>query len=268
MSTISVVLPIHTIKDELEEKYLNDALSSVENQKQSPDELVIVIPKGSNIKTFIDNFKFEKTKVRVLENEGPSDFCSQVNFAVDNITTDFFSILEFDDLYSTIWFDNFKKYTKAYPNVDMFLPIVIDMTTEDKFIHFTNESIWAKDFTEKQGFLDNDTLLNYPKFQIAGSIINTEQFKVVGKFKPSIKVQFGYEFFLRMTYYDKKIMTIPKLGYKKTNNRTNSLFWSYQNGDTKVDVLENKFWYDTARKECYFKQDRNTQYITDVETMS
>jgi hypothetical protein len=266
MNTLSVILPVHSINNEIEEKYLHDAFGSVERQKQLPEELVIVIPKGSNVKTFIDNYTFEKVKVRVLENEGPTDFCSQVNFGVDNITTEFFTILEFDDLYSTIWFDNFYKYSEAYPNVDMFLPIVIDMTTDDKFIHFTNESIWAKDFTEKQGFLDNDTLLNFPKFQISGSVIRREQFNTVGKLKPSIKVQFGYEFLLRMSYYDKKIMTIPKLGYKKTNGRVNSLFWEYQNGETKVDVLENKFWYDTARKECYFKQDRNIKYITEDVT--
>jgi hypothetical protein len=237
----------------------------VDNQKTLPEELVIVVPKNSEVKKFVESFTFEKVKFRIIENDGKTDFCSQVNFGVNNISTEFFSILEFDDMYSTIWFDNVNKHIKAYPNVSLFLPIVVDMTLDNKFIHFTNESIWAKDFSEKQGFLDNDILLNYPKFQIAGSVIKVEDFKELGGLKGSIKVHFGYEFLLRMTYYDKKVMTIPKLGYKKTNMRPNSIFWSYENGETKIDILESRFWFNTAKKESYFKTDREVKYIMDED---
>ena len=62
-------------------------------------------------------------------------------------------------------------------------------------------------------------------------------------------------------YYDKKIMTIPKLGYKKTNMRPDSLFYNYYNDESKkISPVEAKFWFNTAKKECYFKQDRGIKY--------
>ena len=58
-------------------------------------------------------------------------------------------------------------------------------------------------------------------------------------------------------------MTIPKLGYKKTNMRENCLFYDYykkEKGVDRVDPLEAKWWFNTAKKECYFKQDRGITY--------
>ena len=147
----------------------------------------------------------------------------------------------------------------------MFLPIVLDTNIEGRFLHFTNEPVWAKDFSENLGFLDNDSLLNYPQFQISGGIYKKESYDVIGGLKPSIKMQFVYEFFLRATYYDKKIMTIPKVGYRKTNMREDSLFYNYSNGDNRMDPLEARFWFNTAKKECYFKQDREITYDREGE---
>ena len=62
-------------------------------------------------------------------------------------------------------------------------------------------------------------------------------------------------------------MTIPKLGYKKTNMRENSLFFNYYNGVEKVDPLEAKWWFNTAKKECYFKQDRGIMYDSVEQTV-
>jgi len=165
-----------------------------------------------------------------------------------------------------IWFDNVMKYRKWY-DVDMSLPLVLDVNDEGRFLHFTNEPVWAKDFSDKQGFLDNDSLLNFPNFQFSGSIIKTESYKSIGGLKPTLKLQFIYEFLLRMSYYDKKMMTIPKLGYRKTNMRPGSLFHGYYHVEgTKMDPVEARFWFNTARKESYFKADRKIKYIKDVDS--
>ena len=52
------------------------------------------------------------------------------------------------------------KYRKWY-DVDMSLPLVLEVNDEGRFLHFTNEPVWAKDFSDKQGFLDKK---NSPKF--------------------------------------------------------------------------------------------------------
>ena len=55
-------------------------------------------------------------------------------------------------------------------------------------------------------------------------------------------------------------MTIPKIGYKHTNLRENSIFWDYKNGDNKLSEDEVKFWISTAKKEYFFVEDRAIKY--------
>jgi hypothetical protein len=263
-ATVTVILPIIRL-DENEKNHFATAIASIREQKSLPNELMIVIPSGNEeLKKTVEGFDYDdkvKSILNIVENDGETDFCSQINFGVSKLNTEWFSILEVDDEYSKIWFDNFQKYLSVNDEVDVFLPIVLDVNTEGNFLHFTNEPVWATDFSDKLGFLDNDALLNFPNFQISGGVYNKESFDSVGGLKPSIKLQFGYEMFLRLTYYDKKVMTIPKIGYRKTNMRPNSLFFNYQNSEEdKIDPIEARWWFNTARKECYFKNDRGIKY--------
>lgn len=268
---LTVILPIHELKNDNEKDLFASAIGSIKDQKVLPSKVMVVIPStNSELKKELEGFEYdEKIKdiVTIVENDGETDFCSQVNFGVDKCETEWFSILEFDDVYANIWFDNVKKYIEAYDEVDSFLPIVLDVNIDGNFLHFTNEPVWAPEFSDKIGFIDNDALLNFPNFQISGGVYNKEAFNSVGKLKPSIKLQFGYEFFLRMTYYDKSIMTIPKLGYKKLNMREDSLFYNYKESEEhKIDPIEARWWFNTARKECYFKNDRGITYeVTEEE---
>ena len=76
-----------------------------------------------------------------------------------------------------------------------------------------------------------------------------------------MKLTFNYEFLLRASYNDTVIMTIPKVGYKHTNQRDNSLFWDYKNNpELKLEQDEAKFWIDTAKKEYFFSTDREVVY--------
>ena len=88
-----------------------------------------------------------------------------------------------------------------------------------------------------------------------------EDFEAIGGFKSSMKLTFVYEFLLRATYNDLQVMTIPKVGYKHTNMRVESLFWEYKNHTSeKLMPEEAKFWMDTAKKEYFFKIDRKVKY--------
>jgi hypothetical protein len=267
MIDLSVIIPIHKITD-TELDYFKSALNSVVEQSEQPKQVVIITPDVDVVNKTIESFELDvefKNKIVVLENKEKTDFCSQINLAVSKIDTEWFSVLELDDEYSKIWFKNFKKYQEHYNTVDMFLPIVLDISTEGRFLHFTNEPVWATDFTDKMGFLDNDALLNFPNFLLSGAVINKQTFETVGGLKPSIKLHFIYEFFLRMTYYDKTIMTIPKLGYKKVNMRPDSLYYNFQNSEEhKIDPVEARWWYNTAKKESFFKKDREIKYENEL----
>ena len=170
---LTVIIPIHRL-NESEKDYFAKAVASVREQNELPEKVMLVIPKDSKIKKELDSFDYgDKIKdiLSVVENDGKTDFCSQVNFGVSNLDTEWFSILEIDDEFSKIWVSNFNKYSKYYDEVDAFLPIVLDANTDGKFLHFTNEPVWAKDFSDKLGFLDNDSLLNYPSFPTIGGYI-------------------------------------------------------------------------------------------------
>ncbi len=257
-TNISVILPIHEL-DDVTKKSLDNAIKSVELQIVRPDELIIVVPKGSDTAKYVKKLDFGEIKkiVTVAENDGETDFCSQINYGVSVAKSEWFSILEYDDEYAKIWFKNVIEYRAAHPNVDLFLPIVIDVDTQGQFIGFTNEAVWANSFSDELGVLDNNALLAYQNFNIDGMVIKKSTFEEMGKLKPSIKLTFIYEFLLRLTFKDVRVMTVPKFGYKHVNQRPNSLFASYKET---MNQAEAKWWLQTAKKEYYFANDRKITY--------
>lgn len=257
MKKISVILPVHKWNDDYRIMFDN-AFKSVE-RFYNDVKLLIVAPKN-----VLSNIKIEQTNLEcvIIENKGKTDFCSQINLGIDNCETEWFSILEIDDEYNKNWVNLFNEYSNENPDVDVFLSLVKDINVEGNFLSYTNESTWAYGFTDKQGLLDNTALLEYQNFQISGGIYNTSKIKEYGKLKENIKLTFGYEFLLRLTFNNLKIMTIPRVGYQHVNFREDSLFWSYKNSEKdKLDSNEVKFWLDTAKKEFFFKNVRDINYV-------
>jgi hypothetical protein len=257
MKNITVILPLHSVEGDYKEM-LKNAITSVEDFHN--DVVVsIVCPKS-----VADQLNFpitDKVEIKIITNEGQTDFCSQVNLGIEKCETEWFSILEVDDEFKPIWLKSVNEYVKTYTDVDVFLPIVRDINVEGKFISFTNESIWAYGFTEKQGYLDNEVLLDFQNYQISGGLYRTQVIKDNGSFKENIKLTFGYEFFLRLTHNGVKIMSVPKIGYQHLNFREDSLFWKYKNNEeTKLKEEEVKFWLETAKKEFFFKNKRDVNY--------
>ena len=91
-------------------------------------------------------------------------------------------------------------------------------------------------------------------------MMKKDKFIEQGKLKSSVKLTFGYEFFLRMTYHSLKVMTIPRFGYKHLNMREGGIFWNYKNGENTLTNDEVSFWIESAKKEHFFTSDRNIKY--------
>lgn len=256
---ITILLPIHKMDDDYKEM-LKNAVSSIENFY---NDVVLSIICPESVANQIDYQLSDKLEIKKLVNNGNSDFCSQVNFGIENCDTEWFSILEVDDEYKSVWLKSMNEYVKTYTDVDVFLPVVKDINVEGKFMSFTNESTWAYGFTEKQGYLDNEVLLDFQNYQISGGLYKTQVIKDNGLLKENIKLTFGYEFFLRLTHNGVKIMTVPKIGYQHLNFREDSLFWNYKNNEsTKLKEEEVKFWLETAKKEFFFKNKRDVNFET------
>lgn len=257
-NSISVILPVHEL-NEVTKPLFNNAVKSVELQKVRPDELLIVVPKNSEVSKYVKSLDFGEIKsiVNIVENDGETDFSSQVNFGVKNSKSEWVSFLEFDDEYANIWFKNVHEYIKAHDNVGLFMPIVVDTDSNGNFIGFTNEAVWANSFSDELGVLDLNALLTYQNFNIDGIVIKKSIYEDFGGFKPSIKLTFIYEFLLRMTFKDVRTMVIPRFGYKHVNQRPDSLFEKYKES---MDPAEAKWWLSQAKKEYYFDKDRKITY--------
>ncbi len=253
---ITILLPVHKIDGDYKEM-LDNAVKSVE-QFYNDVNLMVICPES--ISKDLDNLS-DKLNIEVIPNKGKTDFCSQINLGIENVKTSWFSILEIDDEFSSNWLKSMTEYVVGFPEVDVLLPIVKDINTEGKFLSFTNESVWAYGFCETQGFLDNETLIEFQNYQTSGGLYKTSVVKENGKFKENIKLTFIYEFLLRLTHNGTKIMTVPKIGYQHVNFREDSLFWNYKEDEnSKMDESEIKFWVDTAKKEFFFKNKRDVTY--------
>ena len=249
MKELVVIIPMHEFgKDNIE--LLNKAVESI------PEGVKAIL----SVKRGVDGraLKGVSERLTVLaESEGDS-FAELVNTAVDKIEEKWFSILEFDDTYTPIWFDNAKKYIEFMPStsVFMFLEDITDFNN-GKYVGFGNEAAWASSFSNEIGYIDNDCLQNYFDFYLTGSIFNTADWREVGGLKPSIKITFWYEWLLRATNKNKVVYVIPKVGYNHHLGRKNSLVEYYKEN---MGNEETQWWFDLAKREFYFREDRNKTY--------
>lgn len=266
---ITVIIPVHEWNENVE-KLLNEAIKSCQN-----DCPIILITKTGISEPIYHKFaeanssRIHQYGAGVRENgEQKSTFQELVNEAVKRVETDWFSILEFDDEYSPIWLDNFIKYQEYNQQYNFFLPINDLYNVEggkDEFIGNGNEAVWASSFSEEIGVIDEKSLDDYFDFYLTGGIFNTKVWNQLGGLKESIKVTFWYEFMLRAAHKGEKFYVVPKIGYSHVLGRDNSLLMHYRNT---VDTKESEFWFKTAKKESFFKEDRNKVYVPTEENDS
>lgn len=254
MKNITIILPIHKLNDGYNQMltYFMDSIKDFHNDVK----LMIVCP--NDVKSKLEEKTLSQVlEIKIIQNNGDIGFCSQVNLGIENCDTEWFSIAEIDDIYKPVWLTSMNEYIKNYTDVSVFLPIVRDVNVEGKFLSFTNESAWAYGFTEKQGYLDNEVLLDFQNYQTSGGLYKTQVIKDNGMLKDNMKLTFSYELFLRLTHHGVKIMSVPRIGYQHVNFREDSLFWNYKNEENnKLSEKEVKFWLDTAKKEFFFKNKR------------
>lgn len=272
-TNLNIIIPVHQFNDSIA-TYLDKAIESI--TKQSGNELkpnlTIVYPtdidkgfakyaKKIN-KTFVQDSNINS--IKLLLNENSSDFQSQVNFAVNNIETEYFTVLEYDDELSNTFVKNYEKFAKSYPDVDIFPTLMIEVDENNNGMKLTNEISWAQQFAGENGecgYLNIDGLKQYTDFKLSGAIFKKQEFLNIGGYKSNIRLSFGYELMLRALNNGLKVYTIPKIGYKHLAVREGSMTDVYLKN---MAVNERKFWFETALKESNFTNDR----LIDVSKVS
>lgn len=258
--SLSIILPIKSSMSRNFDEFFEKAITSIKSQTVEVEELLIIHTSEESLINLLNDYDFGNLNVTKLLWDKEPNYSEQVNYGIKNAKGTWVSLFEFDDEYSSIWFKNVKKYIDAYPQTQVFLPVVVETDEKGLFAGFTNEATFAANFSQEMGVLTNETLQEYQNFQTAGSVIKKQVIEDFGGLKSSIKLTFVYEFLLRLTYNSVPIMTIPKLGYKHTNMREGSIFWNYKFGEDKMIEDEVKFWVQTAKKEFFFVDDRIIKY--------
>lgn len=258
MKDITIIIPIHEYND-----YIKALLTRAIQSVHSDYQINVIIPRSLEN----ENFSLEEynnvSVICSMNDKESSDFCTLVNRGVTTVKTKWFSILEFDDEYTDIWFKNVEKYIEYNPEVSVLLPLeeLIDYN-KNNFIGYGNEAPWASSFSNEIGYIDNDCLQQYFDFYLTGSVFNTEDWLNQGGLKPSIKISFWYEFLLRITNRGKKVFVIPKLGYKHYVDREGSLYDIYRKT---IDEKESAWYFELAKQESLYKEDRNKVYENNEE---
>lgn len=254
MKDITVIIPLHEFTEE-SAKLTANAVSTV----PSDYEIILSVKKETPSKDLkIVSDALNGRDLTIVATSDGNSFTELVNAATEVVKSKYFSILEYDDEYTVIWFDEAERQIEFMPNVSVFMPLEDIMDFNDKkYIGFGNEAAWASAFSNEIGFIDLDCLQNYFDFYLTGSIFNLEDWQEVGGLKPSIKITFWYEWLLRATNKGKKVYVIPKVGYKHFLARENSLTEIYKK---EIDNDEVQWWFDLAKREYFYKNDRKKTY--------
>lgn len=255
MKDLTVIIPIDKL-DESTKPLFDKAYESFAEQANGA-RVIVVGPKAELDK--LKGEEGERNKVFVFVENEDVNLPKQINTAVAEVKTKYFSVLEYDDTYSKHWFENVEKWIESNPGLFAYLPIdeVLDAKQEGNIVGYLNEPVWASSFSEKLGYFDTDSLMNYVNVNCTGGVFEKDTFIEIGGLKESIKLSFWYEFLLRANYKSKKIYVVPKAGYKHTINREGSLLDTYSKTMTQQEA---DWWLNLAREEYFFKKDRQKTY--------
>ena len=257
MKDITIIIPLHKFDDKIKD-LLDGALKSIKKNQETYTfgKLIPLIVGPNNVLEEVGECFGENVFYHTCRNTtNNTDFCSQINFAANKVTTDYFSILEFDDIYTDKWFKMAHDYYYSNESVSLFLPFNILTDVNHQQYQYVNEIAWTSSFSNELGYLDYDCLQDYSSFNLTGGIFNTEDFKKIGGFKPSIKIAFNYELLLRLTKKELKVFVVPKEGYIHLIGREDSLTDEYNKNIPREDIRK---WFDLAKIECAFTEDRKT----------
>lgn len=251
MRNVTIIIPVINMDNEKNKELLKRAIDSVD------DSQILIVGDEPNINE-VEKMGLDKP-IRVFINKSnDTTYSTNVNLGVREVKTAYFSVLEYDDVFTPIWFDNVQKYMENDTEETFaFFPLteVIDINMGP--VGFANEAVWASSFSEEIGCYDLQCLEDYLDFNTSGAIFKTDDFITLGLLKPSMKLSFWYEFLLRAAYKGKRMFVIPKIGYHHFIGRTESLSYQYGNN---MSENEANWWLDLAKKEYFFPHDRNKTY--------
>ncbi len=206
-------------------------------------------------------------------------FNNTFNLALEN-GYETISIAEAEDSFSLKWFELADIYAYENPEVSVLLPLMRN-SINGTFTGLLNEAAWAEGMSEEAGKVDINLLMRFNCINPLGAVYKVQAIKEYSELdkidgttyhpmKESMKLSHYYEFFLRMIYNDLKVMTVPRLGYELRIVRkeiyTDSTcklpqdITTYPSDRGGVTPDEGRYWFELAKKEYFFDEDRQKAY--------
>lgn len=251
MKNITIIIPVFKLGEGERKNLFAKAIESTQGNN------VVVVGSAEDIEV-VNELNLGKNVKTIVNTTNNRDYQKQVNLALEEIKTEFFSVLEYDDVYTPIWFKNVEKYISSESdNIFAYLPLTEIVDVNFGPVGYANEAVWASSFSEEIGYYDSQSLEDYLNFNVSGGVFRREEFLQLGGLKESMKISFWYEFLLRALYKGKRIYVIPKVGYIHTVGREESLTKMTMNN---MEEKEANWWIDLAKKEYFFPHDRNKTY--------
>lgn len=251
---ITVIIPIHEI-DASYHSYIEKSITSLSRFTVKPTEVLLIGPELvlSQLKEKIDTID-TVNKYRLIVNNEDTSYCNQVNLAVKEVNTEFFTVLEIDDDINQKFFEKLTKYEES--GADIYMPILVHTNVRNELLFLSNATAWIPGQTEVKGNLDITALQSNKNYDLTGSVVRKKTFESVGGFKPQIKITFNRELLLRMMYIsDAKTIIVPIFGYQHITDRPNSLFDIYKKQNISKEEFD--FWQKIAETEYMWEPSYN-----------
>ena len=263
MKPITVIVPLHVYMEDL----LKEALSSLITAFKEDTVIVTFVgPKGicENAQNLFKTLTTKEYSINIVENDN-LDFATQINKAVFDCSTQYFTILEFDDTFRPYYNTVMQEFIEKNQVTSVILPITELYDEKDEFVGFCNEIVWDAAFanineeTEEDnlGVIDSEILEAFMDFHCTGGLFKTEDFITVGGLKTSMKVAMWYEFLLRIANVGKGIYVVPKACYSHLIGRNNSF------NDIMHKTItpeEGRFLINYAKEDYINTEDSNKKY--------
>lgn len=263
MKDLTVIIPLYKLNEDIHVDLLRESVKSVANQTSKPANVFIVGTKETckdgeeALKEFTNILKENKIKSKIIKHEGSGTIQQQVNLAVGEVKTKYFSVLEADDTLFHKWFENVsKRIENDIKPVSLYLPIIYNINVKGELIRLSNEVVWSTSVSDEEeglGFINSELLETFSDFQVTSGVFRTEDFLSVGGLKENLELFFWNELLLRMTNLDKKVYVISKYG---GNHLVGLPFSFIIMAEEKYEEKDIDFWYDTIKEEYQYTEDR------------
>ena len=225
---ITVIVPIRKFDEEVS-TLLEKAVESVDKT------LCDIIFVGPN--DVLLNVKDKYEDVSLVVNNESTDVFSQINKAVLQCFTPYFTVLEYDDAcLPTGW-----KLMPSEMDKNAITLSLVELKEKGVFKRFANEIMWDVAFVGENGvvgYITEDELKTFGDFNVTGAIIKTEDFMSLGRLNPEFKVLAWYEFLMRAAKQGKFIYVFPRVCYSHTIRREGSYMMVSKDEITREELTE------------------------------